>query len=1223
MRRRGKVAARVDTTAPVLISLAPKYSHSRHAVYYSVIKRAIDKQPEVRNIALAGTYGTGKSSILRKVSEAYGDRVVELSLLTLGSEPEPEPDPRGSNPAATTTTNRIQKEIVKQLLYQQRPNDAPESRFRRIVRFRWGAELRVAAGAGLAAAVMAFVSGLGAVSGPSPSFTFLPRPDWLASLVLYLAVALVGGGAMLGIRALLRGRVGIEKVSAGPATITLPPRSASYFDEYLDEIIYFFETNPTRDIVVIEDLDRFNDPNIFESLRSLNGLLNAARQLQNRNIRFIYAVRDSVFEKLGRDTSSEGSDEARAELVRANRTKFFELVIPVVPFITHKNARDLMHACLKERGHQISKDLIDLAARHLADMRLIYNIVNEYEIFKHRLLDVEEPVPELGPERLFAMVLFKNAHMADFEKIRHGESSLDTLWRTWRRIINKNLDELREDSKRTRTVIADREAATIHARNLADQLRKRIDALASAPGTALGGPSISFNGSEIDDETLQSPRFWKHFIESGQPLTINVWSRRATGVQAMQLSQETVETLLGSPIGSERFVANAIAAEEETLARNDESITFLRRHSWKELSENGRFKYADESDGVDRSFREWAEHLLPSRLAADLVIHGYISSHFSLHVSSFYGQLIRPDAMVYVMRCVDLNTFEPDYPLEPGDVEAILRDQGNTVLTERSMFNIGIFNHLLMSRSEDASVVVRNLLGSSDGSAFLDLYLESGSAKSQLIAQLSPIMPEIFTYLAAAAPLERKERVHLINAAIVHASTRRQRYAVSDELRELLEAEYRSLPVFASAADEKTSARAVQLLASAGAVIPDLTGLSDTAVLAFRGTRAYALTALNLEHILGTKDLSLDTIRRVDGEVFAYTTDSIKAYREAFIASESTRFTISEPDNFIDILNTSTTWSDMDFNDIVLSSHPDCGVTLLADVPIGSWPTIVRTLRVPLTFENVQAYVDGCGAVDANLAAALHDTDKITDCSMVDTDLRAQLALNIINAPVREFGVEQRIKLAASLDPGELDPGKLDPTAGPFIGALIEAQLIADNEDAFSARLMLDWATQASAMANSNNFVNFISPETLKPEYLAPLFDDEELRALHPAAASSLASYKQVPRNALVAAARSALKGAISVDAAFINMMRRGGVGTSITIELVAKANEQLSITEVQEILRALGGKWAKVANRGWGVHTIQDSQAATIVLTRLQEAKIVSKMPLEGSVRRVSLRKP
>jgi len=47
----------------------------------------------------------------------------------------------------------------------------------------------------------------------------------------------------------------------------------SILNEHLDEILYFFEVTP-YDVVVIEDLDRFGNTEIFIKLRELNTLIN-------------------------------------------------------------------------------------------------------------------------------------------------------------------------------------------------------------------------------------------------------------------------------------------------------------------------------------------------------------------------------------------------------------------------------------------------------------------------------------------------------------------------------------------------------------------------------------------------------------------------------------------------------------------------------------------------------------------------------------------------------------------------------------------------------------------------------------------------------------------------------------------------------------------------------------------------------------------------------------
>ena len=121
-----------------LRSLAPSYDEQRHGVYLRALVRALRDQDDVRNIALTGAYGTGKSSVLQHLSELdeFRDRVLELSLSTVGVTQEQPDGPTQANPAAWTKTNLIQKEIVKQILYRDAPEHTRGSRFRRLSRFR-------------------------------------------------------------------------------------------------------------------------------------------------------------------------------------------------------------------------------------------------------------------------------------------------------------------------------------------------------------------------------------------------------------------------------------------------------------------------------------------------------------------------------------------------------------------------------------------------------------------------------------------------------------------------------------------------------------------------------------------------------------------------------------------------------------------------------------------------------------------------------------------------------------------------------------------------------------------------------------------------------------------------------------------------------------------------------------------------------------------------------
>ena len=146
--------------------------------------------------------------------------------------------------------------------------------------------------------------------------------------------------------------------------------------------------------MIFEDLDRFDDPQIFDSLRELNTLINTSAHWcdKKRTLRFIYAIKDSLFEQLGAESKTDESvdenaksrvDVATAAVRRANRTKFFEIVIPIVPFISYRNARDHIIETLASLGFDedfVSRPLLDLVVRYTTDMRLMINAVDRKSV---------------------------------------------------------------------------------------------------------------------------------------------------------------------------------------------------------------------------------------------------------------------------------------------------------------------------------------------------------------------------------------------------------------------------------------------------------------------------------------------------------------------------------------------------------------------------------------------------------------------------------------------------------------------------------------------------------------------------------------------------------------------------------------------------------------------------------------------------------------------------
>ncbi|RTU77894.1 DNA-binding protein, partial [Pseudomonas aeruginosa] len=420
-----------------LVPLTPEYLVEEHSGYVAAIEAALAND-QIRNIALSGNYGVGKSSIMQEVARRQGNRIVELSLSTLAPIEASQLD--DSVPIqATTPTNRIQQEIVKQLLYREYPSKTPGSRFRRIERFRWWRTIGTSVLLGFIVGVVFLLTG----------WTLKITSVLTAYVDIgVLAHPVVWGSASLTILLvnwLFYGKLHIQQLSAGAATVTLNESSVSYFDQYLDEIVYFFEVSG-RDVVLFEDIDRFNDSHIFETLRALNTLLNASPQIE-KPIRFIYAIKDSIFDRIGLETEGRvrntevltTDDPAQVEAIRANRTKFFDLVIPVVPFITHRSARNLALQLLSQVEHKVAPELLDLAAQYVPDMRLLKNVRNEFIVFRDRIFSGDGKQLNLNETDLFAMMLYKSTHLADFETIRLGHSKLDILYKVSRELVTENI----------------------------------------------------------------------------------------------------------------------------------------------------------------------------------------------------------------------------------------------------------------------------------------------------------------------------------------------------------------------------------------------------------------------------------------------------------------------------------------------------------------------------------------------------------------------------------------------------------------------------------------------------------------------------------------------------------------------------------------------------------------------------------------------------------------
>lgn len=1235
-----------------LRSLSPRYEEAHHELYVQALVAALRDEGGIRNIALTGAYGTGKSSVLQRLADLpeFRERVLELSLSSVGvaeQRPEGESD---ANPAAWTKANLIQKEIVKQILYRDPPEKTRGSRFRRLSRFRWKGEMGISAGLGALLLAIGWVTGI-----TTPLLTWLgesPALWWL--LTGYAVLLTVLTGVVYSLRWLTHNRVFLEKLSAGPATVSLAPTSSSFFDQYMDEIVYYFEQSG-RDIVIFEDIDRFEDIHIFETLRALNALLNGSEQIRRRrrdkapkdrrlsqpidgeqpvtspqsdrlpDVKFIYALRDSVFERLGSDPEpTTGGESAKAatmprddgndEVQRANRTKFFDLVIPVVPFITHRNARDLMLKAME--GTDVSRDLINVAARFVADMRLITDLRNEYDIYAHRLLAPPTAMPGIDPDRLFTLILYKSVHMADFEAIRLGSSTLDDLYDAWRQIVN---DSLLDAYDRDRAATIRREAKDVdvaRAAALGDRLELVARAITPYQPRAT---YISLNGQQHRGDELREPEFWRRITSpDASVLIVNQYSPLN-----LTLSRSQLETLMGQTMDEREWkqIDHRAAAYDQKKARAD--IHFLRHHEWSQIY--GRPEFTSKpTSGSPESFAAATDRILRSKLARTLVAAGYLDQYFALYVSIYYGQHLRPRALNYAIHALDRGVPDLSADLDGEDVEAIIIDMGTDIFRDRAAYNINVLDHLLTKRRSEAEMMVRQLATWDEPDrTFAEAYLKSGKEQVSLVRLLAPLMPSTITSFVINAPREILPAV--VDAALDYAGASIEGPVINQTVLD----NYRQFPSISATAQtgevDLRKHKTMDAIAKLGLQLPATEPLTQDARGRAVALSAYQLNEANIADLTGQASLALDAILAQSRPVFDVALARADEYL-ALLRSRDGAHTINDPKQFLPILKDATEVAvdPKHVNEIIKYASSACHVENVADAPESVWLTLASDKRITPTAINLITYLDHVGSIDDSAAQLLEDVQEIPIADDLSSADRDRLALGILNAGDSIPSADHRVKLAVSLDPTSLQINSLTPESGPMTSLLIGAGLLPDDETTFSSKLILDWSTREAALALSRRAQDFISPLTLPPDQLAEFFNSDHIpRALKTAVLHKIQDFLPTSGNdAVHATTRFAIDVAADLPITTIHQLKESGAPDRDVVALLAHS-ASVTPDQVRDQLRALDDPYPAIADRGYSKPVVPDDEAHRCLLDVLQEAGIVSQHERDGQVRRVYLRRP
>lgn len=396
-------------------------------VYEEAIDYVFDN-PDVRNVAISGAYSAGKSSVLASYKKKHSDKsFLHISLAHFQSPTErsrkdeqSEKDKKGEKhekeKAETTEVKEsvLEGKILNQLIHQIPSDKIPQTNFRVKKRIRPASIIiKTVETIALLTAIIYFV-----FFDLWKSYVSVLPDNWLKSILELSAhqyALMIDGIIIIALSSfLIYGLIKIQKNKnvfrklnlQGNEIEIFEESDDSYFDKYLNEVLYLFE-NVDADVIVFEDMDRFNANKIFERLREVNTLANIQLQKENKKIlRFFYLLRDDIF-------------------ISKDRTKFFDYIVPVVPVVDSSNSYDQFISHFKKGGlfEKFDESFLQGLSLYIDDMRLLKNIYNEFVIYFNRL-----NITELDCNKMLAIIAYKNLFPRDFADLQLNQGFVYTLF---------------------------------------------------------------------------------------------------------------------------------------------------------------------------------------------------------------------------------------------------------------------------------------------------------------------------------------------------------------------------------------------------------------------------------------------------------------------------------------------------------------------------------------------------------------------------------------------------------------------------------------------------------------------------------------------------------------------------------------------------------------------------------------------------------------------------
>jgi hypothetical protein len=589
-------------------------------VELGIYKNAIDfvfANDDLKNIAISGQYSAGKSSLVESYKKSHSNiKFVHISLAHFRAAEEAETN----EPSKDISETALEGKILNQLIHQINTDDIPQTHFKVKKKIKTSNIVINTIFTMLFIATVLHIT----LFNKWVEFVSLLSDGALKTLLTLSTRhdTLLISGFMATILSFIfiykliktqKNRNVFKKINLQGNEIEIFEDSEeSYFDRYLNEVLYLFE-NVDADAIIFEDMDRFNSNHIFERLHEVNRLVNIQRTLAGHKkptLRFIYLLRDDIF-------------------ISKDRTKFFDYIIPVIPVVDSSNSYDQFISHFDDGGilNLFNERFLQGISLYIDDMRILKNIYNEFQIYYNKL-----NTTELDCNKMLAIIAYKNIFPRDFSELQLNQGMVFTMFIKKDNLIIEELIKIEKD-------ISD--------------MKKEIDVI---------NDEILNSSQEVDaiyDQELSRYNNHPHFHQVEKA---DIAKRRAA-------RKENVENKINGKIEE---INELISRSRESLVdtRNKKLKEIITRENIDEIF---KLTYTNEI-GEERDFNEIksSEYF---DLLKYLIRDGYIDETYTDYMTYFYeNSLSRIDKM-FLRSITDQKGKEFTYQLKnPKLVVARLRE---------------------------------------------------------------------------------------------------------------------------------------------------------------------------------------------------------------------------------------------------------------------------------------------------------------------------------------------------------------------------------------------------------------------------------------------------------------------------------------------------------------------------------------------------------------------